>query len=88
MKWLKELIAKLMFGRVLIKYMSNSISWQYKVGSKPSDSDASIFFQLETRGMVMGVQSSILNLFKISTAYFPCPMKKHSSLYQTSKPRK
>ena len=88
MNWLKELTAKLMSGRVLTRYMSDLISWRYNVGSNPSEPDASIFLQLETRGMDLGLQSTILNLFKISTAYFPCPMKKHPSLYQTSKPKK
>ena len=88
MNWLKELTAKLMSGHVLTRYMSDPISWQYNVGSNLFDPDASIFLLLETRGMDIGLQSAILNLFKISTAYFPCPMKKHSSLYQTSKSRK
>ena len=88
MNWLKELIVKLMSGRVLTRYMSDPVSWRYNVGSNSSELDASIFLQLVTiRGVDMGLQSSILNLFKILTAYFPYPMKKHPSLFLTGDER-
>jgi hypothetical protein len=50
--------------------------------------DASIFLHFVTRGVDMGLQSIILNLRKISTAYFPCIRKKHPSICYTSNPRK
>ena len=77
-----------MCAQVLTRHISDPISWRYKVGSNPVEPNASIFLKLETTGMDIGLHSSILNLFRISIGYFPCLMKKHPFLYQTSKPKK
>ena len=48
---------------------------------------ASIFFQLVIIGVAMGLQSCILNLFRILVAYLPCLRKISPFLCQTSNPR-
>ena len=51
------------------------MSWRYKVESTSSTLDVWSFFQLVTIGIDIGLQSSIRNLLRISTKYFPCPKK-------------
>ena len=71
----RVLTAKKISGLVLTKYMRDPMSCLYKVGSTSLSSDASIIFQLVIMGVDMGLQSCILNLFRISIAYLPCPRK-------------
>ena len=72
-KWtcLNVFTTKQVSGLISVRYINEQIIWWYIVASTESDEATLNSFRFDAIGVVM--QSIILNLFKISTAYFPCP---------------
>jgi hypothetical protein len=68
--WLKLFIAKHIFGRVLTKYIKDPIICLYNLGSTNSKYEVTTFFMLVIIGVAIGLQSSIMNLLRISIVYF------------------
>ena len=58
---------------VFFRYIKDPIILQYIVASTDSDEASLNSFRFNAIGVVMALQSIILNLFRISTAYFSCP---------------
>ena len=88
MNWFKVFIAKHIFGLELIKYIKEPINYLYNVGSINFQFEFVAFFGLMIIGVAIGLQSSILNLFRISIAYLPYLRKTYPSHCQTSNPNK
>ena len=78
---LNVFIAKQVYGLVFVMY----IVWWYIVASTDFDEATLNSFRFDGIGVAM--HSIILNLFRISTAYFFCPRKIPSTLFHTSIPR-
>jgi len=77
-----------MFGLLFVRYISDPIIYLYSVASIKSDKVSTISFSFASMGVFMGLHSSMSNLFKISTVYFPWLRKILSGLYHTSRPKK
>ena len=72
-EWIKVFTAKKIFGLVFIRYINDLIICRYIVASTYSDEASLNSFRFDAIGVVMALQSIIVNLFRISTAYFHCP---------------
>ena len=70
---------------MFLRYINDPIIWQYIIASTDSDEASLNSFRFDAIGVAM--QSIILNLFRISIAYFPCPRKIPSVFCHTSIPR-
>ena len=73
--WLNVFKAKKISGLIFIMYINDPIIRRYIMESTVSDEASLNSFRFNAMGVVMALQSIILNLFRISTAYFPCPRK-------------
>ena len=60
-------------GLVFLRYIKDAIILQYIVASIDSDEASLNSFRFDAIDVVMALQSIIPNLFRIYTAYFPCP---------------
>jgi hypothetical protein len=77
-----------MSGLVFIRYINNPIIYLYRVASIKTDEVSTNNFSFASMGVFMDLHSSMSNLFKISTVYFPWLRKILSGLYHTSRPKK
>ena len=57
-------------------------------GINISNEESLIIFKLDSMGVVIALQSNILNPFRISIEYFPFPRNIPSTIYHTSTPKK
>ena len=65
--------AKQIYGLMFVRYIKDPIIWWYTVASTASDQASLNSFRFDAIGVVMALQSIILNLFRISTSYFHSP---------------
>ena len=86
--WLKMFKEKHMYSLVFIRYIKEPIIFWYIVESTDFIEESHSSFNFDSNGVAIVLHSRILNLFKISTTYFPWLRNIPSALYHFSMPKK